>query len=114
VLQGVPSLFQEKKDCLFFLRRGKRRDRQINPCHQKSIDRNPVAMRSEDFWLLAKFWRGRMPVAACNRAETRPKAKKTAPRRATGARYKIDGNALTQDPIKYRPKPAKKWNQPLI
>jgi hypothetical protein len=36
-------------------------------------------MRSEDFWLLARLWRGRMPAAACDRAATPPNAKNTAP-----------------------------------
>jgi len=34
------------------------------------------------FDLLARLWRGRMPAAACNQAETKPGVKKTAHRMA--------------------------------
>ena len=37
------------------------------------MERNYGAMRSEDFWFLARLWRGSRPAAACDRAKTQPK-----------------------------------------
>jgi hypothetical protein len=47
----------------------------------KSVLRKSVAVRSEDFWVLARLRRRSMPTVACDRGETKPKPKRTAPSR---------------------------------